>query len=122
MSTNIKHYAILNTSSSFDKFNAKEALDAALILASYEMQVSLFFIGDGVYQSQAAQNAETIAAKDFIATFKALEFYDIENIYISEPCLAERHLSTNFVFNNACLMNRSEMTNKLNNADIILSF
>lgn len=122
MTAEIKHYAILNSSASFDQFKAKEALDVALILASYEMKVSLFFIGEGVFQSQASQQPEMIKAKDFISTFKALDFYDIENIYISEPCLKKRQLSTSFAFNNACLVDHLEMSKLLNNADIILSF
>ncbi|WNC70563.1 sulfurtransferase complex subunit TusC [Thalassotalea psychrophila] len=122
MPDQIKRYAIVNTSSTFDKFNAKEALDAALILASYEMAVSLFFIGDGVYQTQASQNPELIDGKDFISSFKALSFYDIEDIYISEACLAERQLTTNLAFKDAKLVNKDEFSIFLNQADVILTF
>ncbi|WOH38362.1 sulfurtransferase complex subunit TusC [Thalassotalea fonticola] len=122
MPDQIKKYAIVNTSSTFDKFNAKEALDAALILASYEMDVSLFFIGDGVYQSQANQNPELVNGKDFISSFKALGFYDIDDIYISEACLLERKLSAKFAFKDAKLVNKDEFSIFLNQADVILTF
>ena len=117
-----KRYAIVNTSSTFNKFNAKEALDAALILASYEMDVSLFFIGDGVYQTQASQNPELVNGKDFISSFKALGFYDIDNIYISKACLAERQLSANFSFKEVNLVSKDEFPIFLNQADVILTF
>lgn len=122
MPDQIKKYAILNTSSTFDKFNAKEALDAALILASYEMDVSLFFIGDGVYQTQAKQNPELVDGKDFISSFKALGFYDIDNIYISHACLTERQLTTNYAFKDVKLVNQDELSYFINQADVILTF
>ncbi|WNC70314.1 sulfurtransferase complex subunit TusC [Thalassotalea nanhaiensis] len=122
MPDQIKKYAILNTSSTFDRFNAKEALDAALILASYEMDVSLFFIGDGVYQTQAKQDPERVDGKDFISSFKALGFYDIDNIYISQACLTERQLTTNFAFKDVKLVNQDELSLILNQADVILTF
>ncbi|OUS28735.1 hypothetical protein A9Q98_07390 [Thalassotalea sp. 42_200_T64] len=122
MSDQVKKYAIVNTSATFNKFNAKEALDAALILASYEMPVALYFIGDGVYQAQKQQNAESIGAKDFIATFKALGFYDIEDIYISADCLSQRQLATEFAFTDAKLVSKEEFAVRLNQADVILTF
>lgn len=122
MPDQVKKYAIVNTSSTFKKFNAKEALDAALILASYEMDVSLFFIADGVYQTQASQNPELVSGKDFISSFKALGFYDIESIYISESCLRERQLSSNFAFKDVNLVNKNEFSMFLNQADVILTF
>ena len=73
-----KSVAIINSSSSFDSSSAREALDAAMIYGSYEQQVALFFIGDGVFQTQENQQPALLATKDFLATFGALSFYDIE--------------------------------------------
>ncbi len=118
----IKKYAIINTSSSFNSSNGKDSLDAALILASYEMPVSLFFVGDGVYQVQAQQNAEAIAAKDYIATFKALGFYDIKDIFVCQQSLTERSLTTNFVVASAKTLTTSEIKQQLLNFDVVLTF
>ena len=117
-----KKYAILNTASSFDALAGKESLDAALILASYEMDVSLFFIGDGVFQSQTQQTPEGIGAKDYISTFKALTFYDIDNIYICEKSLIARNLSTDVVFANANIVTSEQITKQLAEFDVVLTF
>ena len=115
-------FAIVNTSSTFDKFAGKEALDAALILASYEMEVALFFIGDGVYQTQLNQNAELINSKDYLATFNALGFYDIDNIYISESCLLERGLSKETIFSQAKLLDKDQLSALFKHYDRVLTF
>ncbi|NMP15376.1 sulfurtransferase complex subunit TusC [Thalassotalea sp. Y01] len=117
-----KRYLIVNTSASFDKLHARESLDAALILASYDLPVSLCFIGDGVYQTQAAQNPELIHAKDFIASFKAVHFYDIEDIYVSEPCLAERSLSDSFAFADVSVISQQQISQLIEAADVVLTF
>ncbi|MDN3651461.1 sulfurtransferase complex subunit TusC [Thalassotalea ponticola] len=122
MSHPSKHYLIVNHSASFDHIKARESLDAALILASYDMHVSLCFIGDGVFQTIAKQNAELIGAKDFIASFKALHFYDIEDIYVSETCLSERQLSGPSAFNDASLVTNSQITALIDAADVVLTF
>lgn len=117
-----KKYAIINTSSSFDALAGKESLDAALILASYEMDVSLFFVGDGVFQSQTQQHPEGIGAKDYISTFKALAFYDIDNIFICEQSLIARNLSRDVVFANANIASSDQITQQLAGFDVVLTF
>ena len=122
MSHVVKHYAIVNTRASFDALSAKEALDAALILASYEMQVSLYFMADGVYQTQDNQNPELISMKDFIATFKALGFYDIEDINVCRQSLESRNLTQDFSLEDVNVLDINHFTDKLNQADIVLTF
>ncbi len=122
MSHRVKSYAIINTSASFDSLKGKESLDAALILASYEMPVSLFFIGDGVYQTLNAQSAETIQAKDYIATFKALGFYDIEDIYVCNDSLDLRNIATTSVLAAAKCCDKDLIKSKLEHCDVVLTF
>ncbi len=118
----VTRYAIINTSAPFDRLKGKESLDAALILASYEMDVSLFFIGNGVYQTQANQQAESIAHKDYLATFKALEFYDIEDIYLCQDSLTERGLATDSVFDDAQYLSAEQIKALLPQFDVVLTF
>lgn len=122
MTHRVKHYAIINTSASFDSLKGKESLDAALILASYEMPVSLFFIGDGVFQTINAQSADTIKAKDYIATFKALGFYDIEDIYVCNDSLDSRNIATTSVLADAQCCDKELIKNKLEHCDVVLTF
>lgn len=119
MSTQI---ALLNTSSPFSQSSAKDSLDVAMILGSYEQQVSLFFMGDGVYQLGQNQSAQLISQKDFIKTFAALEFYDIENIYISKSCLEARGLSEDFVVDNVSVLPKHDFAKTLAQCAITFHF
>ncbi|WP_371372214.1 sulfurtransferase complex subunit TusC [Thalassotalea aquiviva] len=117
-----KHYAIINSQSTFHAGIGKEALDAALILASYELKVSMFFIGDGVYQIQKNQLPQEISHKDYVATFQALEFYDIEDIYICKASLQARQLSEQSVFEHANIVAPADIKQSLADCDVVLTF
>jgi tRNA 2-thiouridine synthesizing protein C len=122
MSQPEKSVAILNASAPLSKVNAKDSLDVALIFGSYEQAVSLYFQGDGVYQLIAEQQPEKIQQKDFLKTFAALEFYDIENIYVCHHSLIQRGLSDNFSINNVQVLHRNDFSTSLHHHQTILRF
>lgn len=109
--------AIINSRAPFSSSHAKDALDIALLFGSYEQNVSLFFLGDGVFQLTEQQLPELISQKDFIKTFSALPFYDIENIYVSSECLAERNLSHSIAVADVKVVVRENFANALSNCN-----
>jgi tRNA 2-thiouridine synthesizing protein C len=117
-----KTIAIINTQAPFSTAVGKEALDAALIFGSYEQATSLFFLGDGVFQVIGDQNASTIEIKDYLKTFSALEFYDIENIYVCKTSLQERNLSENFHMNNIQVLSNKDFSQRLHQHNVIYRF
>lgn len=117
-----KTIAILNTQAPFSKAAGKEALDAALIFGSYEQPTSLFFISDGVFQVIEAQNATAIDVKDYLKTFSALEFYDIENIYVCQQSLTERGLTANFHLDNIQVLSNKDFSQRLHQHNVIYRF
>ncbi|PCI62769.1 MAG: sulfurtransferase complex subunit TusC [Gammaproteobacteria bacterium] len=114
--------AVLNAHSSFNSSYGKDALDVALIFGSYEQQVALFFQGEGVRQLVAQQNAELINTKDYLATFSALEFYDVEKLYVCAESLKQRNLSENFHVDNVDVLNAEEFSQQLKQHQTILRF
>lgn len=117
-----KSVAIINTKAPFSLATAKEAMDVALIYGSYEQETHLFFQGDGVYQLVAAQQANKITLKDFLKTFAAFEFYDLEHIYVCKQSLIERDLSKNFHIENVQVLAPVQFANALHQHQIILTF
>jgi tRNA 2-thiouridine synthesizing protein C len=117
-----KSVAILNASTALSKPNAKDSLDVALIFGSYEQTVSLYFQGDGVYQLIAGQKPELVEQKDFLKTFAALEFYDIDNIYVCKHSLDQRSISNNFSIENIQVLNRDDFSISLHQHQTILRF
>lgn len=117
-----KTISILNTSAPFGQPNAKDALDVALIMGTYEQRTHLFFQGDGVWQLIPKQTPESIQVKDFLKTFSAFEFYDLENIYVCKQSLIERNLSESFHIDNVKVLNKDDFATKLSQSDTILRF
>lgn len=69
--------------------NAKgrEALDLALLSASFEQEVSVLFTNEGVLHLLDKQTPELIGAKDYIATLGALPLYEVETILVCKDSL-----------------------------------
>lgn len=122
MSVNKKSVAIINASAPLSNSNAKDSLDVALIFGSYEQAVSLYFQGDGVYQLIAKQQPEKVQQKNFFKTFAALEFYDIENVYVCQNSLIERGLTSNFSIENVQVLNLDDFSISLHQHQSILRF
>ena len=114
--------AIINSKAPFSSNYGKDALDVALIFGSFEQKVSLFFQGDGVYQLVANQNASLVSIKDYLKTFSAFEFYDIEDIYVCQQSLVNRQLDEAFHINDVQILASVEFGKALNRHQHVLRF
>jgi len=122
MTNKNKSIAILNSTAPFSSADGKDALDIALIFGSYEQDTSLFFQGDGVWQLINTQTPNDISMKDYLKTFAALEFYDIEHVYVCAASLAQRALPNDFHIENVTILSANEFSNELRLRQIILRF
>jgi tRNA 2-thiouridine synthesizing protein C len=120
--SNCPTVAIINTSAPFTSSNGKESLDLALIFGSFEVPPSLFFIGEGVWQLKGLVNGESIGAKNYLKTYKALEFYDIENIYVCETSLIERSITDLCNIENLTLLDNKSLIQKIRSHKKIVTF
>lgn len=71
-----------------------EMLDIILITAAFDQPVSILLLDDGVFQLKNGQNPESAGMKDTAAIFKALEIYDVKDIYAEVESLQERGLKS----------------------------
>ena len=120
--TPIKTLAILNAKAPYASSAGKDALDIALIFGSFEQPVSLFFQGDGVWQLISGQDGSIISVKDYLKTFAAFEFYDIENVYVCQASLTERNLPANFHIEKVQVLNQHDFSLKLASHQTVLRF
>lgn len=70
-----------------------EGLENVLIMGAYDQDVSVLFIDDGVFALKKGMDNSGTGIKDFSPTFRALEAYDIEKIFIDRNSMAERGIS-----------------------------
>ncbi|MBI2381125.1 MAG: sulfurtransferase complex subunit TusC [Gammaproteobacteria bacterium] len=69
----------------------REGLDAAFVAAAFDQEVSLLFLGDGVFLLAKGQS-DALGLKDASASFASLPLYDVERIYVDAGALAQRGL------------------------------
>ncbi len=67
----------------------QETLDLVLTTAVFDQQVRLLFLDQGVLSIKSGQNPVNQALKDTAAIFRALEIYQIEDLYVEVESLQE---------------------------------
>jgi tRNA 2-thiouridine synthesizing protein C len=117
-----KKVGIINRSAPHGIASGRESLDLTLALSAYNESLSLFFIGDGVYQLMKGQLTEDILQKNFQPLFKMLELYDVENIYVCSASLEQRGLNTEQLLISVTLLDRQQLQSQLTQQDQLLSF
>ena len=103
--------------------SGREGLDALLATSALTEGLGVFFIGDGVFQILQGQQPDVVLARNYIATFKLLELYDIDQCWLCAASLRERGLQqgSNFVIN-ATALEPEDLRRELGNYDVILRF
>lgn len=71
---------------------AYEGLETILISGAYEQEISIVFIDDGIFALKKDQDTSEIGIKGFAQTYRVLEDYDIENIYVDRDSMDKRGL------------------------------
>ncbi len=88
-----KNFMYLNRRAPYGTVYAWESLEVVLIGAAFEQNVSLAFIGDGIYQLLKGQNTTELGIKNFSPTYNALGDYDVNKIYVEKESLDARGLT-----------------------------
>ena len=101
---------------------AREALDVALVSASYDLHTSLLLMGEGVYQVLDQQNPGELPRKNLSALFKALPMYGIDTIYVDADSLDERHLTAGQLLPEVTLLEEGALAPFIARHDKVLNF
>ncbi|MCB1492152.1 MAG: sulfurtransferase complex subunit TusC [Rhodobiaceae bacterium] len=88
-----KKFLYMNRKAPYGTIHAHEALEAVLIGAAFDQDVSLAFLDDGVFQLTKGQDTEAVGIKNFSPTFRALGDYEVTKLYVERESLEERGLS-----------------------------
>ncbi|GLP96129.1 sulfurtransferase complex subunit TusC [Paraferrimonas sedimenticola] len=118
----MKHLAIVFKDASLGSSKGREALDLALLSASYEQQVSLLFVADGVYQLLQQQQPDLLESKNYISTFKALPIYDVEEVLVCEQSLLQRAIDVSELLIDVEVSKLERIQGLLKQADQVVVF
>ena len=72
-----------------------EQIEAALVGAVFDCDVSLLFRGDGIWSLQPNQSAEQAGQRAISNVLQALPTYDIERIFVCAEALQSSQLDPN---------------------------
>ncbi|MFH1494345.1 MAG: sulfurtransferase complex subunit TusC [Pseudomonadota bacterium] len=122
MSGTVKKFAFINRKAPYGTIYALESLEVVLISAAFDQDVSLVFADDGVYQLKKGQATKAVGMKNFSPTYRALEGYDIEKLYVEKSSLEERGLTPDDLIVDVEVLDSAEMAALLEEQDVVMSF
>jgi tRNA 2-thiouridine synthesizing protein C len=71
----------------------QEAIEVMFIFASYDINLSVVFMDDGVMALKSGQDGSEAGMKGFMASLGALVDFEVENVFVDEESLKERNIS-----------------------------
>jgi len=118
----IKKFLYVNRKAPYGTIYALESLEVVLISAAFDQDVSLAFLDDGVYQLVKGQHTKGIDVKNFSPTYRALEGYDIEKLYVEKESMETRGLKESDFIVPVKVMSVQELADLMLTQDVIMSF
>ena len=118
----VKKFLYVNRKAPYGTVYALESLEVVLIGAAFEQDVSLVFMDDGVYQLAKGQDTADVEMKNFSPTYRALEMYDVEKLYVDKNSLESRGLTVDDLVVDVEVKTTDEIRDIMEEQDIILSF
>jgi tRNA 2-thiouridine synthesizing protein C len=118
----VKKFLYVNRKAPYGTIYALESLEVVLIGAAFEQDVSLAFVGDGVYQLTKGQNTKALEVKNFSPAFRALDDYDVNKLYVDEASLRARGLAPEDLLVPVEVVSAERMAEIMESQDVVLSF
>lgn len=118
----VKKFMFVNRKAPYGTIYALESLEVVLITAAFDQDVSLVFLDDGVYQLKKSQQTKGIEIKNFSPTYRALDGYDVEKLYVEKESMEARGLTEDDLLVDVIVLSSAEMGALMNEQDVVLSF
>lgn len=118
----VKKFMFVNRKAPYGTIYALEGLEVVLISAAFDQDVSLVFMDDGVYQLKKGQDSKGIGMKNFSPTYRALEGYDIEKLFVEKDSMESRGLTAEDMIVPVEILSKDELTSLMEEQDVILTF
>jgi len=118
----IKKLMYVNRKAPYGTIYALESLEVVLIGAAFDQDVSLVFMDDGVYQLKKGQDTKATEMKNFSPTYRALEMYDVEKLFVSKESMSDRGLTEDDLIVPVEMLDANQMADLMEEQDVILTF
>ena len=118
----VKKIMFVNRKAPYGTIHALESLEVVLIAATFDQDVSLVFVDDGVWELVKGQNPKGIGIKNHSPTYRALDGYDVEKLYVERESLEARGLTVADLLVDVEVLDRPAMSELMRAQDVVLSF
>ena len=118
----VRKFMFENRKAPYGTVYALEGLEVVLISAAFDQDVSLAFLDDGVYQLVKGQDTKAIEEKNFSPTYRALEDYDIDKLYVERESLQARGRAASDLLVEARVVPAKELAALMDATDVLISF
>lgn len=118
----VKKFMFLNRKAPYGTVYALESLEVVLITATFDQDVSVVFMDDGVFELVKGQNTKAIEMKNFSPTYRALDGYDVEKLYVERESMEARGLTEADLVVPVEVLSSAEMGQLMAEQDVVLSF
>jgi tRNA 2-thiouridine synthesizing protein C len=116
-----KRFMIVNRKAPHGTVYALEVLEMVLISAMFDQDVHVAFLDDGVWQLRRGQVPAALEMKDFSKTYRALEGYGVDKIYVERESLTERGLLEKNLVVPVEVIGRADMARLMDGMDVVLT-
>jgi tRNA 2-thiouridine synthesizing protein C len=117
----VKRFMYVNRKAPYGTIYALECLEVVLIAAAFDQDVSVVFLDDGVFQLKSNQDTTAIGMKNFSKTYRALDDYDVEKIYVERESLEARGLTADDLVIPVEVVAAAELRQIMANQDVVIS-
>jgi len=118
----VKKFLFVNRRAPYGTIYALESLEVVLIGAAFEQDVSLVFMDDGVYQLKKGQQTKGLEVKNFQPTYRALDDYDVNELYVEKESLEARGLTEDDLVVPVEVMSKADIGKLMDSQDVVMSF
>ena len=118
----VKKFAYVNRRAPYGSIYALEALEVVLVGAAFDQDVSVVFMDDGVYQLKKDQDTNGVGMKNFSPTYRALEMYDVEKLYVEKESMEARGMTEDDLNVPVEMRTSEEIGQLMSEQDVVLSF
>src|SRR5512134_3122616 len=118
----MKKFMFVNRKAPYGTIYALESLEVVLIAATFDQDVSLVFVDDGVYELVKGQNSKAVGIKNFSPTYHALVGYAVEKLFVERESLDARCLTEDDLLVPVQVLRSADMAALMAEQDVVLSF
>ncbi|HBB39960.1 MAG: sulfurtransferase complex subunit TusC [Nitrospirae bacterium CG18_big_fil_WC_8_21_14_2_50_70_55] len=101
---------------------AYEGLEVMLIFGAFEEDYTAVFVDDGVLDLKKDKDASGIEMKEFSTTYRVMEDYGIEKVYVDGESMKERGLTPEDFMIPVEVVDRNAIAKAMAEQDIVIPF